>query len=198
MTNDDACAAADFYAANPSAALLDFQKRFAAAPSQSAEPVVCETLEELYYIARENSKRQFMEIAGATLKAAPQPSPTAVVLDDDRAGLQSILDAGRNAKPLHEGGVGENTVYLAPEMYASLARTLAQPVEQTRALTELKNIAEAKRFNRDHFDDDTAFADWVQSRARHFLAAQPAQTEQPSPRCPEGGKCTGNCDHCRT
>ncbi len=34
---------------------------------------------------------------------------------------------------------------------------------------ELRNIADAKRFNRDHFRDDTEFADWVKSRAIHTL-----------------------------
>ena len=34
---------------------------------------------------------------------------------------------------------------------------------------ELRNIAEAKRFDRERFDDDMAFADWAQSRARHAL-----------------------------
>ena len=36
---------------------------------------------------------------------------------------------------------------------------------------ELQNIAEAKRFDREHFDDDTSFADWAQSRARRALGA---------------------------
>lgn len=34
---------------------------------------------------------------------------------------------------------------------------------------ELRNIADAKRFDRERFDDDTSFADWAQSRARHVL-----------------------------
>jgi hypothetical protein len=40
----------------------------------------------------------------------------------------------------------------------------------TPAIQELRNIAEAKRFNREHFEDDTTFADWAQSRARHTLS----------------------------
>lgn len=39
------------------------------------------------------------------------------------------------------------------------------------ATQELRNIAEAKRFDRERFDDDTSFADWAQSRARHALGA---------------------------
>jgi Rad3-related DNA helicase len=39
----------------------------------------------------------------------------------------------------------------------------------TKARAEVRNIAEAKRFDRERFDDDTSFADWAQSRARHAL-----------------------------
>jgi len=37
-------------------------------------------------------------------------------------------------------------------------------------LAELQNIADAKRFDRKHFGDDTAFSDWAQSRARAAIA----------------------------
>ena len=37
------------------------------------------------------------------------------------------------------------------------------------AIRELENIVKAKRHDRSVFDDDTAFADWAQSRARHTL-----------------------------
>jgi hypothetical protein len=43
----------------------------------------------------------------------------------------------------------------------------AQHMHALRA--ELRNIANAQRFNREYFDDDTAFAEWAQSRARHVL-----------------------------
>ena len=36
---------------------------------------------------------------------------------------------------------------------------------------ELSNIAQARRFDREAFRDDTEFADWAQSRARHRAAA---------------------------
>ncbi len=39
------------------------------------------------------------------------------------------------------------------------------------AVRELENIVKAKRFDREVFDDDAGFADWVQSRARHVLKA---------------------------
>lgn len=40
----------------------------------------------------------------------------------------------------------------------------------TKLLEGLQDIANAKRFNRDHFEGDKDFADWVQNRARHALA----------------------------
>jgi hypothetical protein len=48
----------------------------------------------------------------------------------------------------------------------------------TQAIAELNYIANAKRFDRDRFDDDTSFADWAQSRARHTLTllSEPAST----------------------
>jgi hypothetical protein len=44
------------------------------------------------------------------------------------------------------------------------------------AIRELENIVKAKRFDRETFDDDTAFADWAQNRARHTLARCAAST----------------------
>jgi len=41
--------------------------------------------------------------------------------------------------------------------------------EIDRLRAELRNIAEAKRFDRSVFEDDTAFADWVQSRCRWHI-----------------------------
>ena len=46
------------------------------------------------------------------------------------------------------------------------------------AVAELKNIVNAKRFDVDVFEDDTQFADWVQSRARHILSAEPAAKDR--------------------
>lgn len=42
---------------------------------------------------------------------------------------------------------------------------------------EVANIVHAERFNKSHFADDTEFADWAQSRARHQLAAIDAAME---------------------
>jgi hypothetical protein len=64
----------------------------------------------------------------------------------------------------------------------------APSVEQDErgALDELSNIANAKRFDRETFADDTEFADWAQNRARHTLRAastsanvEPAVDAQP-------------------
>ena len=38
--------------------------------------------------------------------------------------------------------------------------------ERNTYLAELMNIGNAKRFDRQFFDDDSAFADWAQSRVR--------------------------------
>jgi hypothetical protein len=94
------------------------------------------------------------------IRAAPSPAQ-----GDDWIvnSFHGYLQYREGIKPLPDG----------VKLYARAALQAA-PAVDAPALTELKNIAEAKRFNRDHFDDDTAFADWVQSRARHILAAQPA------------------------
>ena len=48
---------------------------------------------------------------------------------------------------------------------------LADKSAREAVVAELRIIVDAKRFDRKHFDDDTAFADWVQSRARHAIAS---------------------------
>lgn len=44
---------------------------------------------------------------------------------------------------------------------------------------ELRNIADAKRFDRERFEDDTAFADWAQSRARYALGPNVGVNSRP-------------------
>lgn len=111
--------------------------------------------------------------------AAP-PAQTAVVLDDERAALIERL---KQFKRTRHGesiwlGDGVNNAIKVDELIAALSAASPQPVEQTRALDELRNIAKATRFNREYFADDTAFADWAQSRARALLAAaQPASKD---------------------
>lgn len=46
--------------------------------------------------------------------------------------------------------------------------------ERNTYLAELMNIGNAKRYDRQFFDDDTAFADWAQNRARwHYPIVTP-------------------------
>lgn len=46
--------------------------------------------------------------------------------------------------------------------------------ELERLHQELRNIAEAKRFDRSVFEDDTEFADWAQSRCRYQIRGDAA------------------------
>lgn len=43
---------------------------------------------------------------------------------------------------------------------------------------EIGYVVNAKRFYRKHFDDDTAFVDWAQSRLRSALSGQPSAVER--------------------
>ena len=54
----------------------------------------------------------------------------------------------------------EGTKYVNPALIAS---------EKGLAEQELRNIANAKRFDKERFSDDSAFADWAQSRCRGTL-----------------------------
>jgi hypothetical protein len=50
------------------------------------------------------------------------------------------------------------------------AQSCGDAEQADEAVKELQNIVNAKRFDHETFADDTEFADWVQSRARHTLA----------------------------
>jgi hypothetical protein len=52
--------------------------------------------------------------------------------DEHRETLKFLINEGRNAKPKHLGGYGENMVYLTQKMYAALSLA-ATPVEQHEA-----------------------------------------------------------------
>ncbi len=60
------------------------------------------------------------------------------------------------------------------EKHTANARLIAAAPE---LLAELQNIANAKRFSREHFADDSAFCDWAQSRARAAIARATSQPE---------------------
>lgn len=67
-------------------------------------------------------------------------------------------------EPIWPGYATRDTVR---SVYAT--RDAASSDAQSAAMQELENIVKAKRFDHEHFEDDTAFADWVQSRARACL-----------------------------
>ena len=71
--------------------------------------------------------------------------------------------------------------YLAPgiaDAFAKLRKERdALRLDAAEFRSELMNIGHAKRFHRDHFDDDTSFADWAQRRARFALGELNAATE---------------------
>jgi hypothetical protein len=52
---------------------------------------------------------------------------------------------------------------------------------------EVSHIAKAERFNREKFGDDTAYADWVQSRCRFVLSARAPSVKEKGP-CPLCGR----------
>lgn len=82
----------------------------------------------------------------------------------------------------------ENATYIAeanPQtILALIARVEAAERDAAHAIDELRNIANAKRFERPLFRDDGEWADWAQSRARHRLAAI-ADTPPPAPAASE-------------
>jgi hypothetical protein len=45
----------------------------------------------------------------------------------------------------------------------------SESVHNDLAVQQLRSIADADRFNREVFEDDTAFADWARSRCRFVL-----------------------------
>jgi hypothetical protein len=62
------------------------------------------------------------------------------------------------------------------EVFLSVKHLLAVQSGALQRLAELaeevSHIAKAERFNREKFGDDTAYADWVQSRCRFVLSAR--------------------------
>jgi hypothetical protein len=154
MGDDADGSAADVLAKLPEAAqtlkieVELYRANATAAPAQSAEPVgylyTFANAQRPHDPIKRFSTYRFKKpdsldetiVSCVPLYAAPQPSPTAVVLDA-RAAFQSIIDAGRSAKPKHMGGIGENTVYLTPEMYVALGQAPISVFES--ALAELVN-----------------------------------------------------------
>jgi hypothetical protein len=119
---------------------------------------------------------------------APRPSTAATVECEKccfRYGAEHTLADGSYECPVCE----------LSELKASAPSPQVAPVETTyvvgrmnalreraeRAELELHNIANAERFNKERFRDDTEFADWAQSRCRHTLA-QPSHIEPKEPK----------------
>ena len=74
------------------------------------------------------------------------------------------------------------TVAALRQDFKTATDTLGGEIERLRtSVEELRNIAGAKRFARSHFRDDTEFADWATSRARHTLSKIDGGTEFPAP-----------------
>ena len=80
--------------------------------------------------------------------------------DDLGAGLFDQPQAETDAKYAVAKALWERIVAETERMIAEIAR-----FER-----ELRNISEAKRFDRSAFEDDSCFAAWAQSRARHSLS----------------------------
>ena len=75
-------------------------------------------------------------------------------------GMLDTLDWTRR-RPGDYRGLNPDNQPLFDRFYAAPA------AESGDAWRELWNIANAERFNRERFRDDTEFADWAQSRCRH-------------------------------
>lgn len=81
----------------------------------------------------------------------------------------------RSPTPEEIGGwPGESVV---TPLYAS---PVHQPCAAPSAEQELRNIVNAKRWGRERFDDDSAFADWCTSRAGHTLMLIERERAAPS------------------
>jgi hypothetical protein len=56
------------------------------------------------------------------------------------------------------------------QIYIQAANTIEQlETEKETYRVELANIVNAKRHNKEHFTNDTEFADWAINRAKHTL-----------------------------
>lgn len=66
--------------------------------------------------------------------------------------------------------INDDSMTLTPLMEDNAAFIVRAVNCHEELLGELRNIADAKRFSREHFRDDTEFSDWAQSRARFTIA----------------------------
>jgi hypothetical protein len=178
QSTDDARAAADFYAANPSAALVDFQKRFAPQqPAQSAEQDERAAIRQSAFkeaasidahviamltadgkVSREDVDEALAKVATLSPAHACAAAPQATNPD-----IESIQ------QEFYKRGFNEGRAIGAAEARAASPQSAAtQPVQTQVALTDeqiwqsLKGIADSHT----HPDD-------VVEAGRALLAAQP-------------------------
>lgn len=73
-------------------------------------------------------------------------------------------------RSLLEKAAGEEDPVKQLHNKAAFLKALDKCADELLAVVEeLENIVNAKRFSRDHFRDDTEYADWLQSRGRTAL-----------------------------
>jgi hypothetical protein len=92
----------------------------------------------------------------------------------DRSALveyaQAVFDEDLKARNGNGGRPGTSTELLLAMGVLEHLRCAPSESGAREAARELSNIANAERFNRERFRDDTEFADWAQSRCRHTLS----------------------------
>lgn len=104
-------------------------------------------------------------VAGEQVARPSTPAQDAAQPCDDSEAMKLWRKAGLPEYFLGNGGTNNKLV-----RFVELVRATPPSVEDERAARdELRNIVNAKRFDRKVFDDDTAFADWAVSRARAAL-----------------------------
>lgn len=125
-------------------ALADF---YAAAPAQSGEQGWAFKCEGKLWVVTDPGitakwKAQGFEV---TPVAAPQPSQTAVVLDDERAAFEAHMNEPcAEGSPVSRRSMMRNRTHAELmwegwKLRAAFPQPVAQPVEQTRALTKSEN-----------------------------------------------------------
>jgi hypothetical protein len=125
------------------------------------------------------------EVNGGTFMGEPvaaRPSPPTAPAAGMKEALDLLRDCAEHFKTLRKSGVfvwpnhPMNPEKRIAELLAAPAAGMTEAKSQAEQMSDpvyvLGFIANAKRFDKFHFDDDTAFADWVQSLARHVLAAR--------------------------
>lgn len=108
----------------------------------------------------------------AKQKAKPRFSPLPVALNRIDGGAKrwlAVSVGGDHVKLISVPGSLGPDVFVKLEDYLATRRELLE-TPHGAAIQELKNIADAKRFNKQYFDDAEAFAAWAQNRAHFTLS----------------------------